>query len=112
MGHAFWFWCVTVRLNLQHAPHEGKVQICNTTSSPSPHRGASATPATHVCSACGHGLVATAEGSRAVGAATCARHGPPAAARLATLLNTRARDLRCPPDPPRGPGHSPRGEFL
>jgi hypothetical protein len=49
---------VTQRPDLQHDPHEGKVQICNATSSMSPHQGVSATPATHVCSACGHGFVA------------------------------------------------------
>jgi hypothetical protein len=56
--------------------------------------------------------VATAEGRRGVGAATCARHGTQAADLLATLLNTSAGVLRCTPGPPRGPGPSPRGEFL
>src|SRR5262245_21630708 len=49
-----------------------------------PPQGASVMPATPGCPACAHGVVATAEGSRAVRAATCARHGAPAAARRAT----------------------------
>ena len=72
-------------------------------------------PATHGCPAYGHGVVATAEGRKAVRAAACAgqtRHSPPAAARLVTLLHARAQVLRCLLGPLHRPGPSQSGEFL